>query len=293
MLDKNPKAMSTGKEVLPFSMGYLPESFQQKSFNELNDTPQNRIEGLQEIKKLMKAEEIFGDMEFDDEYLVMFLRCQSYDVKAAFERLKNMLSLKKSHMFMFTHQKYENIEICFIKNIVRFLPYRCPDGCAAMLINVDNWKPEEFPVVEVKRMAPILLFHALRDPMTQVNGFKAIIDAKSNPLKHLKHCTFQNLYLMYHGSQNCVPGIFHEYHLVNPSVLSRFCLSMWMPFLSEELKKKIHIHSSPKGLLDFFPPHMIPTCYGGELGDYDMTPWLREAMQPEMLETICGKPKSS
>ncbi|KAF8778036.1 Clavesin-2 like protein [Argiope bruennichi] len=293
MLDKKKEILPTEKEILPFYMGYLPDRYQQKSFTELNDTPQNRTNGLQRIKELMKAEKIFEDQDFDDEYLEMFLRCQSYNVMDAFERLKNCLSLKKSHMFMFTHQKYENIEICFTKSIVRFLPYRCADGCVVMLINVDNWNPEEFPVVEIKRMAPIILIHALRDPMTQVNGFKAIIDASCNPLKHLKHCTFQNLYLMFHGSQNCLPGIFHEYHLVNPSIISRFCLSVWKPFFSEELKKKIHVHSSPKGLLEFFPSQMIPTCYGGELGDYDMTPWLRDAMQPEMLDTLCGKAKCS
>ncbi|CAL1268612.1 unnamed protein product [Larinioides sclopetarius] len=239
MLEKNPKDMSTEKEVLPFSMGYLPESFQQKSFNKMNDTPQNRIEGLQMIRELMEAEEIFRDLEFDDEYLVMFLRSQSYNVKTAFERLKNFLNMKNSHMFMFTHQKYENLKICFTKNIIKYLPYRCPDGCAVIVINIDNWKPEEFPVIEIKRIAPILSVHALRDPMTQVNGLKAIIDTKSNPLRHLRHCTYQNLYLMYHGTQNCLPATIHEYHLVNPSVLSRFCLSVLRPFISEELKKKV------------------------------------------------------
>ncbi|GIX96408.1 alpha-tocopherol transfer protein-like [Caerostris extrusa] len=117
----------------------------------------------------------------------------------------------------------------------------------------DNWIPEEFPVVEVKRMAPILLLQALRDPMTQVNGFKVIIDAKSNPLRHIRHCSFQNIYLMYHGSQYCLPGKFHSYHLVNQSATSRFCIALVKPFFSEELKKKIHIHSSPEELFGLLP----------------------------------------
>ncbi|GFY45308.1 alpha-tocopherol transfer protein-like [Trichonephila inaurata madagascariensis] len=119
--------------------------------------------------------------------------------------------------------------------------------------NSDNWIPEEFPVIEVKTFQDT---QPLRDPMTQVNGFKAILNCKSNPIRHLRHCTPQNLYLLYHGCQ-------------------------------------IHIHRSPEELLNFFPADILPTEYGGKLEDFDLTDWLKEVMQPEMLANLCGRPKSS
>lgn len=61
--------------------------------------------------------------------------------------------------------------------------------------------PEEFPPEEVKRMVVISILQSLRDPMTQVNGFKVIFDVQSNPIRHLKHATPSNLYLMYYGTQ--------------------------------------------------------------------------------------------
>ncbi|GIY14698.1 alpha-tocopherol transfer protein-like [Caerostris darwini] len=290
MLVKKIEGLSDETEVLPFEVGHLPERFQQEVLNKTNETPERKLKGLQKLKQLIKSENIFDDTEFDEDFLVLFLRSEDYDVLSALQRLKNAVALKKSYVEMFSDQVYENIAITFTKNITTFLPYRCPDGCAVMYINLDNWIPEEFPVAEVKRMAPILLLQALRDPMTQVNGFKVIIDAKSNPLRH---CSFQNIYLMYHGSQYCLPGKFHSYHLVNQSATSRFCIALMKPFFSEELKNKIHIHSSPEELLDFFPSYMIPTRYGGKLGDYDLTPWLRKAMKPEVLSNLLGRTRIS
>ncbi|GFU19492.1 alpha-tocopherol transfer protein-like, partial [Nephila pilipes] len=201
MLEKNSENAFTEKEFLPFQMGYLPERFEEKVSIVTKETPRNRLKGLQMMKELMKNDKTFDDTEFDDDFLRLFLRCEEYSIKASFGRLKNIMNLKRDHQYMFTNQLYENIEITFTKNIVTFLPYRCQDGCVVAHINLDNWVPEEFPVIEVKRMAVILLLQSLRDPMTQVNGFKAIINAKSNPIRHLRHCTPQNLYLLYHGCQ--------------------------------------------------------------------------------------------
>ncbi|GFQ81931.1 alpha-tocopherol transfer protein-like [Trichonephila clavata] len=158
--------------------------------------------------------------------------------------------------------------------------------------SLDNWIPEEFPVIEVKRMAAIVTLQSIRDPMTQVNGFKAILNCKSNPIRHLRHCTPQNLYLLYHGCQNCLPARIHSYHLVNPSITSKICIEIMKHFFTEELKRKIHIHSSPEELLNFFPADILPTEYGGKLEDFDLTDWLKEVMQPEMLANLCGRPKS-
>ncbi|GFY69695.1 alpha-tocopherol transfer protein-like [Trichonephila inaurata madagascariensis] len=239
MLEKNSEDVSTEKDILPFRMGYLPERFQEKLPIITKETPENKITGLQMLKELIKNDKDFDDIEFDDDFLRLFLRCEEYNIKFSFGRLKNVLNLKKDHPYMFENQLYENTSISFTKNIVTLLPYRCPDGCAIFHINLDNWIPEEFPVIEVKRMAPIVTLQPLRDPMTQVNGFKAILNCKSNPIRHLRHCTPQNLYLLYHGCQNCLPARIHSYHIVNPSITSRVCIEIMKHFFTEELKRKV------------------------------------------------------
>ncbi|GBO37831.1 hypothetical protein AVEN_228012-1, partial [Araneus ventricosus] len=64
-----------------------------------------------------------------------------------------------------------------------------------------NWDPDTFPVEEIKRAIVTYLLSSLRDPMTQVNGFKVILDVKCNPIKYLRHATPSNLHLIYHAAQ--------------------------------------------------------------------------------------------
>ncbi|KAF8778041.1 Clavesin-2 like protein [Argiope bruennichi] len=289
MPDQNSEIVPEIEELFPFEMGYLPEEFQEKAIVQLNETARNKEQSLREMKDMIELDKTLLGVEIDDDLIVQFLRSEKYDVQEAFTRLKNLINFKRDNMEMFTGQRYETISKSIIDNITTYLPFRCRDGCAIIHVNVDNWIPDEFPVLEVKRMAPILLLQALREPMTQVNGFKAIINAKSNPLRHLRYCSFQNLYLMYYGSQFCLPGKFHSYHVVNMSFTGRFCLQLMRTILPEELKKKIHIHATPEQLLDHFPAEIIPEIYGGQLGRYDLTGWLKKVMEPEELEKLGGK----
>ncbi|GFT26785.1 alpha-tocopherol transfer protein-like [Trichonephila clavipes] len=239
MYDSSQDPVSQTNQLLPFEMGYLPKEFQEKAVSEINETLENKIRGLEELREMVKLDESLTGIELDEEFLVVFLRYAKYDIKEAFSRLKNLMKLKTDHMYMFSGQLFDIIVKTATDKILTYLPHRCPDGCGIIYLNLDNWIPEDFPTVEVKRMAPIVLLQGVREPMNQVNGFKVIIDAKSNPWRHLRHCTFENLYLMYHGSQCCFPGRFHSYHVVNMAFTGKFCYQMMKPFLPEELRRKI------------------------------------------------------
>lgn len=289
MYDQRLEDVSHTNQLLPFEMGYLPKEFEEKAISEFNETSENKIRGLKEIRERVEHDISMTGIEFDDEFLIIFLRYAKYDVTEAFSRLKNVIKLKKDHEPMFSGQRFDVIMKTVTDKIMIYLPYRCPDGCGIIYINLDNWVPEEFLLLEVKRMAVIIFLQGIREPMNQVNGFKIIIDAKSNPLRHLRHCTFPNLYLMYFGTQCCFPGRIHSYHVVNMSFTAKFCLQMMKTFFSEELKRKIHIHSSSEELLEYFPAEVIPKEYGGQLESFDMSGWLKRVMEPEKLEGMCGK----
>ncbi|GFQ68249.1 clavesin-2 [Trichonephila clavata] len=289
MSDPSQEHISRTYQPLPFEMGYLPKEFEEKAVSVNNETSENKTRGLEELREMVKLDESMDRIEMDDEFFLVFLRYARYDTKEAFARLKNVIQMKIDNALMFSGQRFDVIKKTTTDNIVTYLPYRCPDGCGILYLNLDNWIPEDFPVIEVKRMAPILLLQALHEPMNQVNGFKVIIDAKSNPWRHLRHCTFQNLYLMYYGSQCCFPGRFHSYHVVNMAFTGKFCYQMMKPFLPEEIRRKVYIHSSTEGLLEHFPVEVLPREYGGQVKDIDMTGWLKRVMEPEKLERMCGK----
>ncbi|CAL1275457.1 unnamed protein product [Larinioides sclopetarius] len=63
-----------------------------------------------------------------------------------------------------------------------------------------KWDPEKFSIDDFKRLVLLLFIQTLRDPMTQINGFKVIHDFKGTSIKHLRHCTPQNLIFQYHAA---------------------------------------------------------------------------------------------
>lgn len=273
------------EDILPFEVGYLPDIYQKKAEIELRETPENKEKCLRLIREMAIKEK---SLVFDDDFLLQYLRCRKYNVSRAFSQLKAFVNLKKKNAEAFTNIKFESIEVSTRNKIVTFLPYRCRDGCAIFLVQLDNWNPEEFPLEDVKRMVVVMLLQALRDPMTQVNGFKVIFDVKSNPIRHIRYCTPSNLYLLYHGTQECVPGRFKGIHIVNQSLTFKAAWVLLKHFLSDKFKKRIHFHSGSETLTQFFPKSILPADYGGDLEDYDMTDWLRRVTEPEKLATMGG-----
>lgn len=237
---------------------------------------------------MIESDKNFHGLTFDEDFLLQYLRFRKFDAARAFSQLKAFVNLRKRNKNAFTKFNFEKIAISTRNKIVTFLPYRCHDGCAILLVQLDNWIPEEFPVEEVKRMVVIFILQSLRDPMTQVNGFKVIFDVKSNPIKHIRYATPSNLHLMYYGTQECSPGRFKSFHVVNNSLTFKAAWFIIRNFLSAKIKSRIHFHDDKESLLDFFPAACLPAEYGGELTDYDMTKWLSDVMRPEKIETIGG-----
>ncbi|CAL1273850.1 unnamed protein product [Larinioides sclopetarius] len=288
MFIRDPKTAKIGEEILPFELESVPEYFLRKAESELGETSEKMMQCLRQIKEMANRDKHTRNFEFDDDFLVQYLRARKYNVPIAFSQLKALVQLKKKNPQIFTDFSYEKTLYTIRKKFITMLPWRCQDGCAILLVQLDNWYPDRFPVEEIKRACVIWLLQSLREPMTQINGFKAIIDVKSNPLRHLKHCTPNNIWLIYHGSQECVPGRYKEVHIVNTSATFKAAWILLKPFISEKLKKRIIFHPNSKTLLNYFPKDVLPTQYGGNLETYDMSNWLRKAMEPEKLSSIGG-----
>ncbi|GFQ94045.1 clavesin-1, partial [Trichonephila clavata] len=175
--------------------------FPKKSEAELHDTPERRVQGLRQIKELAKNDKHTKHIEFEDDFLLQYLRARKYNVAKAFSQVKAFVHLKKKNPQMFTDFSYDQTVKLITKKIVTILPWRCQDGCTVLLVELDNWNPDEVSIEEIRRSLVIYFLQSLREPMTQINGFKIILDVKSNPLRHLKYCTPHNIYLIYHGSQ--------------------------------------------------------------------------------------------
>ncbi|GIY29807.1 hypothetical protein CDAR_317332 [Caerostris darwini] len=288
---RDPATAKIGEEIFPFEIETVPEYFQKKAEIELLGIPDRRAQGLREIKELVKNDEHTKNIDIDDEFLLQYLRVRKYDAARAFTQLKALVALKKKHPLMFTNFSYDKILKSIHDKTFTMLPWRCQDGCAIVLIQLDNWIPEEFPVDEVRRACMLYLLQSLRNTMTQINGYKVIYDLKSNPARHLKHCTPENLYLIYHSTQECVAARYKEIHLVNLSVTFKAAWFIMKHFLTDKLKKRIIFHKTPETLFNYFPKAVLPKQYGGDLQNYDMSEWVKKIMAPENLVALGGRPR--
>ncbi|GFS66994.1 clavesin-2 [Nephila pilipes] len=174
-----------------------------------------------------------------DEFLIKFLRARKFNIPKALSLVKKHMGFKKKNQDIFTGMDFEVLSKLIKKKVFGFLPYRCKDGCAVLVVQLDNWNPSQFTIKDICKAVVIFLYHSICDPLTQINGYKIIFDVKSRGIKHIRFCTPGNLYLLYTGTQECFPGRFKEIHILNMSTTFQLAWAVISPFLSEKLKKRV------------------------------------------------------
>ncbi|GFQ98235.1 CRAL-TRIO domain-containing protein [Trichonephila clavata] len=266
------------KETLPLEITSLPERYREKLETEFKETQENKVKCLQELKDILRTEKTSHDIEFEDDFLRRYLRHSQYDTSVAVAKISNFLNLRRTHAWLF-----QSVQADYRVNVSSryccMLPYRCPDGYCVSLTKVGQWNPEELIFHDFARISFTMNLQAIRYPLSQVTGIKAIIDCKDTGLRHLKYCTLQNILLLYHVAIECVPINFVNIHVVNPSFLVSLLWRMAKPILPEFVKKLFIFHSSTEDLFNYFPASLIPQEYGGDLEDCFMLEWLTKAKE--------------
>ncbi|GBO45077.1 hypothetical protein AVEN_102499-1, partial [Araneus ventricosus] len=137
-------------------------------------------------------------IDFYDDFLVTYLRRNKYRVKDAQQQILNLIHFhEREHVFGGVPDEY--LDLPSSKYLV-LLPMRCQDACALFLCRWGKWDSTELPFERLKQILVMEVIQALRDPMTQINGFKIIHDLEGMSFKQMKYCTPNNLLLFYNGT---------------------------------------------------------------------------------------------
>ncbi|KAF8778727.1 Alpha-tocopherol transfer protein-like [Argiope bruennichi] len=269
------------EDTLPFHTHSLPKFVIRKCEEELNETPGKKAKAVLELRSMLKNNPETSEYNFHDDLLVLFLRRNKYRMRDAFQNVQNFVNIhrKESYLFKSASDKYLDLPSC--KGLV-LLPKRCPDGCTIVRSQLGRWNPNEMPFEKLQSLFTILFLQLLRDPMTQINGFKIIHDFKGTSL-HLKFLHSQSF-------ANCVPGRYKEIHLVNESFVMKTLWAIVKPFLSEKIRNRVIFHSKPEGLLHYFPRSVLPAEYGGTLLNNDTEDWIKIANKYHKEYTVEGQP---
>ncbi|CAL1278036.1 unnamed protein product [Larinioides sclopetarius] len=283
------KALTTqGKEFLPREIGYLTESAIKKCEEELTETPERKAKELQELRYLLQKNPKSEGIDFYEDFLMGFLRRNKYRVENAHQQILKLIHLHETEN-IFGGISDEYLDLPSSKFIV-LLPMRCQDDCALFICRWGKWDPSELPFEQLKRMLLVLMFQALRDPMTQINGFKIIHDLEGMSFKQLKYCTPSNMYLYYNSTVNCLPARYKEFHFISESYLFKIIWRILNPMMSEKIRNRVYLHNNKEELFHYFPRCIMPKVYGGDIQETSMEDWIKEANKEQKEFTLRGQP---
>ncbi|GFR03317.1 alpha-tocopherol transfer protein [Trichonephila clavata] len=279
-------------ETLPFKMKHLPEFVLKKLTEELKETPETRLKNLLELRNMLRDDQLTSGIEFEEDFLIQFLRHSKHDTGKAFYYVRNIFRLRKKYPRSLDSLPDEYFLTKESTKTILLLPKRCPEGCTVVIFRYGLFNPKEISVEEFQRMVMVMYLQLLRDPMTQINGFKFIYDFKGSNLQQLRTCTPQNLYLLYHKSLQCVPGRYKGFHIINQSIIVKPCWAMFRPWLSEKLRNRVYFHSNVEELLNYFPRSILPVEYGGDIKENIEEDWLRKANKEHENYGVTGQPNN-
>ncbi|CAL1278042.1 unnamed protein product [Larinioides sclopetarius] len=278
------------KEFLPLETGHLTESAIRKCEEELNEreTLGRKAKGLQELRSLLQKNPKSEGIDFHEDFLVGFLRRNKYRVENARQQILKLMHLHETEN-MFGGVPEEYLDLPSNKFLV-LLPMRCQDDCALFICRWGKWDPSELPLEQLKQMVWMLILQSLRDPMTQINGFKIIHDLEGMSFKQLKYCTPSNFSLLYNSAVICLPARYKEMHYISDSHLFKIIWNMIKPIMSEKIRNRVYFHSNKEELFHYFPRCIMPTVYGGDIQETAMEDWIKRANKEHTKCTLRGQP---
>ncbi|GFU18916.1 alpha-tocopherol transfer protein-like [Nephila pilipes] len=285
--------VSTDSEgVLPFEMDHLPDLVLKKCEEELNETSEKKTKVLA-LRYMIEDDDIVSGINFEEDFLVQYLRHSKYDVNKALKHIRNYVNLRKKRSYMFESLPDNLLSEQLSNNFLSIMPKRSPDGCVIVLLQVGKWNLKQLSFDKFMQLNMMLYTQLLRDEMNQINGIRAIYDCKGTSFAFLQLCKPQNLYIYNHLLVNCLPTRVKGLHIINESFVVRLVWPVMKQLMSEKLRNRVHFHSNSGDLFEYFPPHVLPTQYNGELSDTHLEEglsWIRKVNNEHKDNPVEGQP---
>lgn len=173
-----------GRPYLQISEGFnfrveyddLSEVDKRKAFEEIRETRENVKEGLEKLRKFLDADDnLFVPSEFD-EFLMKFLRRTKFYPDTAYKLIRSHYNFKIKYPQYGENILPANSKLGFIHGVVETQPLRTKTNSRCMIFKIGQWDPYLIPKGDLFRTVNLGLQAVSAEPVTQVNGFVAIID---------------------------------------------------------------------------------------------------------------------
>lgn len=243
--------------------------------NSLNEMELNQAKYIEEIRVKISDLSNLPRIEYSDEFLVKCLRARNYDVDKTAQQVKEYVLLHRDSSELFC--PFTSVFDAFNDGVLKFLGHRTPRGESIYAIRFGPWDTGKYDIETLISAIVIAFEHAILEPETQKNGFVQIVDMKGLGWSHLRQLGPRTAKKFASLVESVLPINIIEIHIINDTRLTNIAYSIFKPFLSYDLRKKITFHGTDLTKLhERIPTQYLPLEFGGLDGEMKCMDFYKE-----------------
>lgn len=250
----------------------MNEELEAEARKEFGETPELIKDSLNKFRQLLQEEK---DLRLPPDYVLLtFLRGRKYRVDEALKTLKNYFRALNSLPEYFENFSPSAIDFQKVMREHKLLMLskdRDPQGRPVGMIRYGAWDISKCSLNELVRCGCLVLECLLLEDETQIRGFVCVDDFEGLGVHHLIELTPRFIRLLIALVQDTFPLRLKAFYIVNTPTVFHGIFNLFVkPFLSEKLKKRVHLlKGGLSELCGVIPSDLIPEKYGGTLEQFD------------------------
>ncbi|XP_074594206.1 retinaldehyde-binding protein 1-like [Brevipalpus obovatus] len=229
-----------------------------------DESKRRENDDLEKFRKIVQQHQKLGQMQFSDNFLLMFLRFKRDDPTKAFDRLKSYVKKLRQRPDIFDWNT--DLEATIRSGYFDFTSGKSHDGTVIMIYRPGRFFFDQFNIINTVQHCVAFLTSY---PEAHEKGVQIVVDVSEVALRKVLKFGVSGAKLTSDFLTKILPVRIQRIHILKSSWLINFGVRMFLPFMPYKLRQRIVFYSD--NLDDFYqhcPLSALPPDLGGTLRTY-------------------------